>query len=65
MYCVKVLRADSTFADDTNIFYSHTDPSYLIQKGYLLMIRKSNFIIFRPRQNKQTLDQAFNISNYS
>ena len=27
--------------------------------------KKSNFIIFRPRQNRQTLDLAFNISNYS
>ena len=28
-------------------------------------VKKSNFIIFRPRQNRQTLDLAFNISNYS
>ena len=28
-------------------------------------VKKSNFIIFRPRQNRQTLDPAFNISNYS
>ena len=27
-------------------------------------VKKSNFIIFRPRQNRQTLDLAFNISNY-
>ena len=26
-------------------------------------VKKSNFIIFRPRQNRQ-LDLAFNISNY-
>ena len=28
-------------------------------------VKKSNFIIFRPRQNRQTLDVTFNISNYS
>ena len=28
-------------------------------------VKKSNFIILRPRQNRQTLDLAFNISNYS
>ena len=28
-------------------------------------VKKSNFIIFRPRQNRQTLDLSFNISNYS
>ena len=28
-------------------------------------VKKSNFIIFRPRQNRQTLELAFNISNYS
>ena len=26
-------------------------------------VKKSNFIIFRPRQNRQTLDLAFNISD--
>ena len=28
-------------------------------------VKKSNFIIFRPRQNRQTIDLAFNIINYS
>ena len=28
-------------------------------------VKKSNLIILRPRQNRQTLDLAFNISNYS
>ena len=28
-------------------------------------VEKSNFIIFRPRQKRQTIDLAFNISNYS
>ena len=68
------------FADDTNIFYSHTDVSYLMEVVNLelkkttcwfytnklsINVKKSNFIIFRPRQNRQTLDLAFNISNYS
>ena len=64
------------FADDTNIFYSHTDDSYLMEIVNLelekitcwfytnklsINVKKSNFIIFRPRQNRQTLDLAFNI----
>ena len=68
------------FADDTNIFYSHTDASYLMEVVNLelkkitcwfytnklsINVKKSNFIIFRPRQNRQRLDLAFNISNYS
>ena len=68
------------FADDTNLFYSHTDASYLMAVVNLelekitcwfytnkrsINVKKSNFIIFRPRQNRQTLDLAFNISNYS
>ena len=67
------------FADDTNIFYSHTDASYLMEVVNLelkkitcwfytinklsINVKKSNFIIFKPRQNRQTLDLAFNISN--
>ena len=39
------------------------------RKGYTnklsINVKKSNFIIFRPRQNRRTLDLAFNISNYS
>ena len=68
------------FADDTNIFYSHTDASYLMEVVNLelkkitcwfytnklsINVKKSNFMIFRPRQNRQRLDLAFNISNYS
>ena len=68
------------FADDTNIFYSHTDASYLMEDVNLelekitcwfytnklsINVKKSNFIKFSPRQKRQTLDQAFNISNYS
>ena len=66
------------FADDTNIFYSHTDASCLMEIVNLelekitcwfytnklsINVKKSNFIIFRPRQNRQTLDLAFNISD--
>ena len=76
----KVLELIFRFADDTNIFYSHTDASYLMDIVNLVLekitcwfytnklsinVKKSNFIIFRPRQNRQTLDPAFNISNYS
>ena len=64
----------------TNIFYSHTDASYLLEVVNLELenitcwfytnnlsvnVKKSNFIIFRPRQNRQTRDLAFNIRNYS
>ena len=59
------------FADDANIFYSRTDASYLMEVVNLelkkitcwfytnklsINVKKSNFIIFRPRQNRQTLD---------
>ena len=68
------------FGDDTYIFYSHTDASYLMEVVNLevekiscwfytnklsINVKKFNFIIFRPRQKRQTLDLAFNISNYS
>ena len=61
-------------------FYSHTDASYLMEVVNLelkkitrwfytnklsINVKKSNFIIFRPTQNRQTLDLAFNINNYS
>ena len=62
------------FADDTNIYYSHTDASYLIEvvnlelkkitcRVYTNKLSINMFRIFRPRQNR--LDLAFNISNYS
>ena len=62
------------FADDTNIFYSHNDASYLMEVVNLELknitccfyanklstnVKKSNFVIFR--QNRQTVDLAFNI----
>ena len=64
------------FADDTNIFYSHTDASYLIEVANLELKKITCWFytnklsinmlrIFRPRQNRQRLDLAFNISNYS
>ena len=61
-------------ADDTNIFYSHNDASNLMQVVNLELknisscfytnklstnVKKSNFVIFR--QNRQTVDLAFNI----
>ena len=61
------------FADDTSIFYSRTDVSYLMEVVNLelkkiytnkLSINVKKSIIFRPRQNRQTLDLAFDISNY-
>ena len=42
---------------------SETSPYLPVLK--VSYVKKSNFIIFRPRQNRQTLDLAFNISNYS
>ena len=61
-------------ADDTNIFYSHNDASNLTEVVNLELknisscfytnklstnVKKSNFVIFR--QNRQTVDLAFNI----
>ena len=63
-------------ADDTNIFYSHTDASYLmevvnlelkkitcwvIQISYLLMLRNLILSYSDRDKNRQTLDLAFNI----
>ena len=60
----------------TNVFYSHTDASYLMEVVNLefknitcwfytnklcINVKKSNFIIFRPRQNRQRLGLVFNI----
>ena len=61
-------------ADDTNIFYSHNDASNLMEVVNLELknitccfytnklstnVKKLNFVIFR--QNRQTVDLAFNI----
>ena len=67
------------FAVDTNIFFSHSnlESLYLIVNGELnrltdwfranklsVNIKKSNFMIFRPRQKRQTLDIKVYLSNY-
>lgn len=59
------------FADDTNVFYSHTDVSNVMEVVNIeqkkitcwfyknkvsINVRKSNFIILRPRHNRQTVD---------
>ena len=64
----------------TNISYSHTDSSNLMEIVNLelekitcwfytnklsINVKRFNFIISRPRRKRQTLDVAFNISNYS
>ena len=65
-----------SFADDTNIFFSYTDASYLIEVVNLELKKITCWFytnklsinmlrIFRSRQNRQRLDLAFNISNYS
>ena len=54
------------FADDTNIFYSHTDASYLMEVVNLELKKITCwFNSNKLTQNRQTLDLAFNISNYS
>ena len=67
------------FADDTNIFFSHSnlESLSLIVNSELnrltdwfranklsVNIKKSNFMIFRPRQKRQTLDIKVYLSNY-
>ena len=64
------------FADDTNIFYSHKDPEYLMEtmnselkkltnwfqaNKLSINVKKSNFVIFKPRQKR--LARTFTISN--
>ena len=66
------------FADDTNIFFSHSnlESLSLIVNSELnrltdwfranklsVNIKKSNFMIFRPRQKRQTLDIKVYLSN--
>lgn len=68
------------FADDTNIFFSHKDINYICEKLNLEMtkltqwcrvnklsinFKKSNFVIFRPRQKRQTFDVSIKVDeNY-
>ncbi len=67
------------FADDTNVFFSDSDLSRLITvinsemknlsewffaNKLSLNIKKSNYIIFTPRQKRQTLDPLLEINNH-
>ena len=67
------------FADDTNLFFSHNDLSYLMETINSEMIqlsnwflanklsindKKSNFMIFKPRQNRQKIDLKIEINSY-
>ena len=68
------------FADDTNLFYSHDDLSYLntiinseldklsiwLQTNKLSVnTNKSNYIVFKPRQRRQLLDLNLEINKCS
>ena len=65
------------FADDTNIFYSHKDqnclteivntelkklPSWFQANKLSINIKKSNFILFKTKQNRRKLDLHFSIN---
>ena len=65
------------FADDTNIFYSHKDQNYLMEivntelkklsswfqaNKLSINIKKSNFILFKTKQNRPKLDLHFRIN---
>ena len=66
------------FADDTNIFFSHNDsnqmmeivnnelkklPSWFQANKLSINIKKSNFILFKTKQNKQKLDLHISIND--
>ena len=66
------------FADDTNIFFSHKNFNLLSETLNSVMckltqwcraiklsinFKKSNFMVFRPRQRRQTLDLSIQIDN--
>ena len=66
------------FADDTNIFFSHNDFNSLSEtlntemskltqwcraNKLSINFKKSNFMVFRPRQRRQTLDLSLQIDN--
>ena len=66
------------FADDTNIFFSHDDMSKLMNvansqmqnisewlRANMLSLneKKTNFMIFRPRQKRQTFDLSLKINS--
>ena len=65
-------------ADDTNIFFSHNDPNQLMEivnnelkklsswfqaNKLSINIKKSNFILFKTKQNRQELDLHFSIND--
>ena len=67
------------FADDTNLFFSHNDLSYLMDtinsemiqlsnwslaNKLSINVKKSNFMIFKPRQNRQKIDLKIEINSY-
>ena len=57
------------FADDTNILFSHKDFNLLPETQWCpanklsINFQKSNFMVFRPRQRRQTLDISIQIDN--
>ena len=65
------------FAEDTNIFYSHKDQNYQMEivnselkklsswfqaNKLSINIKKSNFILFKTKQNRRKLDLHFSIN---
>ena len=67
------------FADDTNLFFSHSDLSYVMEtinsemiqlsncflaNKLSINVKKSNFMIFKPRQNRQKIDLKIEIYSY-
>ena len=65
------------FADDTNIFFSHKDPIFLMElvntelqnlscwfqaNKLSINVKKSNYIIFKTSQNRQKLHLDFSIN---
>ena len=66
------------FADDTNIFFSHRDQNYLVEtinsgmnkltewfkcNKLSLHAKKSSFMIFQPRQKRETLDFSITLNS--
>ena len=66
------------FADDTNIFFSHKDPIFLVElvntelqklscwfqaNKLSINVKKSNYILFKTSQNRQKLDLDFSIND--
>jgi hypothetical protein len=67
------------FADDTNVFYSHKDKSHLMNKinreidklnewfkanKLSINIKKSNYIVFKPRQKRDSIDFPIWLNNH-